>query len=170
MFFKVKWERPIWDRDCAYIGREVLRMEQPGRRPRGRPKRRLMDVVKQDMKLVAAREDDAEDRVRGWQLSLCWGKKEAESRSTDVAVKPLQTLNSSSLPFWYLGDKLSAIVAVPPSLGCLQFWSWHRCPVNAWQTLAFHGCSMCICFIYTTVIWSTSESRLRSESEETVWY
>lgn len=40
-------------------------MEPPGRRPRGRPKRRLMDVVKKDMKLVAAREDDAEDRVRG---------------------------------------------------------------------------------------------------------
>lgn len=102
--FEVKWERPIWDRDCTYIGREVLRMEQPGRRPRGRPKRRQMDIVKQDMKLVAAREDDAEDRAGGWQLSLCWGKKEAESRSTDVAVKPLQTLNSSSLPFWYLGD------------------------------------------------------------------
>lgn len=52
-------------RDCAYIDREVLRMELPGRKPRGRPKRRLMNVVKKDMKLVVAREDDAEDRVRG---------------------------------------------------------------------------------------------------------
>ncbi|CAF96781.1 unnamed protein product [Tetraodon nigroviridis] len=41
-------------------GRRMLRLELPGRRPRGRTKRRFMDVVKEDMKVVGAREEDAE--------------------------------------------------------------------------------------------------------------
>ena len=38
-----------------------MRLELPGRRPRGRPKRRFVDIMKQDMKLVGVREEDAED-------------------------------------------------------------------------------------------------------------
>ena len=41
-----------------------MRLELPGRRPGGRPKKRFMDVVKKDMKLVVVRKEDAEDRVR----------------------------------------------------------------------------------------------------------
>ena len=41
----------------------MMRMELPGRRPL-RPKRRFMDVMTEDMKLVGEREEDAEDRVR----------------------------------------------------------------------------------------------------------
>ena len=40
----------------------MLRSELPGRKPRGRPKRRSMDVVKEDKKLVGLREEDTEDR------------------------------------------------------------------------------------------------------------
>ena len=39
-------------------------MELPGRRPRGRPTRRFLDVVKEDVKLLGVREEDADDRVR----------------------------------------------------------------------------------------------------------
>ena len=39
----------------------MLRLEFPGRRPRGRPKRRFMDMVKEDMKLVGVSEEDADD-------------------------------------------------------------------------------------------------------------
>ncbi|KAF7647373.1 hypothetical protein LDENG_00173260 [Lucifuga dentata] len=39
--------------------------------PRGRPKRRFMDVVKEDMKLVGVREEEAEDRVRWRQMIGC---------------------------------------------------------------------------------------------------
>ena len=35
-------------KDGGYIGRRMLRMELPGKRKRGRPKRRFIDVVKQD--------------------------------------------------------------------------------------------------------------------------
>ena len=42
----------------------MMRLELPGRRPRGRPKRRFMDVVKKDINLVDVREKGAEDRRR----------------------------------------------------------------------------------------------------------
>ena len=44
--------------------REMMRLELKGRRSRGRPKRRFMDVEKEDMKLAGVREEDEEDRVR----------------------------------------------------------------------------------------------------------
>ena len=36
-------------KDDGYVGRRMLRMELPGKRKQGRPKRRFMDVVKEDM-------------------------------------------------------------------------------------------------------------------------
>ena len=36
----------------------MMRFELGGRRPRGRLKRRFMDVVNEDMKLVGVREED----------------------------------------------------------------------------------------------------------------
>ncbi|KAI5106028.1 G2/mitotic-specific cyclin-B3 [Silurus meridionalis] len=38
----------------GYIGRRMLKMEPPGRRKKGRPKRRLMNVVKDDMQMVTS--------------------------------------------------------------------------------------------------------------------
>ncbi len=51
---KVREVGPIWfghvqRRDAGYVGRRVRRMERPGRRRRGRPKGRVMDVVMEDM-------------------------------------------------------------------------------------------------------------------------
>ena len=40
------------------MGRRMLRMELPGKRKRGRPKRRFMDVVKEDMAEVEVTEED----------------------------------------------------------------------------------------------------------------
>lgn len=42
----------------------MLRLEQPGRRPGGGPKKRFMDGVEEDTRFVGMREEDAEDRVR----------------------------------------------------------------------------------------------------------
>ena len=39
-------------RDSGNIGRRMLAMELPGRRRRGRPKRKYMDAVKEDMQVV----------------------------------------------------------------------------------------------------------------------
>lgn len=49
----------------------MLRSELAGRRPRGRATRSLMDVVKEDKKLVGVREDSVEDRVTGRQMIGC---------------------------------------------------------------------------------------------------
>ena len=47
----------------AHIGRRMLRMELPGKRKRGTPKRRFMDAVREDMAVVEVTEKDAEDRT-----------------------------------------------------------------------------------------------------------
>ncbi|KAI5107698.1 U6 snRNA-associated Sm-like protein LSm6 isoform X1 [Silurus meridionalis] len=46
---RLRWFGHVQRRDMGYISRRMLRMEPPGRRKRGRPKRRFMDVVKEDM-------------------------------------------------------------------------------------------------------------------------
>ena len=50
----------------------MLRMELPGKRKRGRPKRRFMDVVKEDMAEVEVTEEDTVDR-RNWRKKIRYG-------------------------------------------------------------------------------------------------
>ncbi|KAI5609740.1 interferon regulatory factor 3 isoform X1 [Silurus asotus] len=45
---RLRWFGHVQRRDMNYIGRRMLRMEPPGRRKRGRPRRRFMDVVRED--------------------------------------------------------------------------------------------------------------------------
>ena len=45
------------------------RMELPGRRKRGRPNRRFMDVVREDMAVVEVTEEDADDRNK-WRWKI----------------------------------------------------------------------------------------------------
>ncbi|KAI5098696.1 serine/threonine-protein kinase D2 [Silurus meridionalis] len=52
-------------RDMGYISRRMLRMGPPGRRKKGRPRRRFMDVVREDMQVVGLKEADVEDREGG---------------------------------------------------------------------------------------------------------
>ena len=44
---RLRWYGHLRMKDDGYIGRRMLRMELPGKRKRGRPKRRFMDVVKE---------------------------------------------------------------------------------------------------------------------------
>ncbi|KAK3556567.1 hypothetical protein QTP70_010634 [Hemibagrus guttatus] len=60
---RLRWFGHVQWRESEYIGRRMLDMELPGRRQRGRPKRRYMDGINEDMKLVDASVEDAEDRV-----------------------------------------------------------------------------------------------------------
>ena len=64
----LRWFGHVQRRD---IGRRMLRLELPGRRPKGRPKRRFMEVVKEDMKLVGVKDEQEEDRVRWRQMIRC---------------------------------------------------------------------------------------------------
>ncbi|KAK3519181.1 hypothetical protein QTP70_022146, partial [Hemibagrus guttatus] len=62
---RLRWFGHVQRRESEYIGRRMLDMELPGRRQRGRPKRRYMDGINEDMKLVGASVEDAEDRLQG---------------------------------------------------------------------------------------------------------
>ena len=49
----------------------MMEMAVPGRRKRGRPRRRWIDLVREDMERVRAREGDKVDRVKWRILSRC---------------------------------------------------------------------------------------------------
>ena len=54
---RLKWYGHVMRRDQEYVGRKMMEMELPGKRKRGRPKRRFLDVAKEDMgKLVQRRQ------------------------------------------------------------------------------------------------------------------
>ena len=69
---RLRWYGHVLRKDDGYIGKRVLRMELPGKRKRGRPKRRFMDVVKEDMAEVEVTEEDAEDRSN-WRWKIRCG-------------------------------------------------------------------------------------------------
>ena len=69
---RLRWYGHVLRKDDGYIGRRMLRMELPGKRKRGRPKRRFMDVVKEDMAEVEVKEEDADDRSN-WRLKIRCG-------------------------------------------------------------------------------------------------
>ena len=50
---RLRWYGHVMRRDQENVGRKMMEMELSGKRRRGRPKRRFLDVVKKDMgKLV----------------------------------------------------------------------------------------------------------------------
>ncbi|KAK3520329.1 hypothetical protein QTP70_021364 [Hemibagrus guttatus] len=72
---RLRWFGHVQRRESEYIGRRMLDMGLPGRRQRGRPKRRYMDGINEDMKLVGASVEDAEDRDRWSEMIRCRGHK-----------------------------------------------------------------------------------------------
>ena len=58
---RLRWYGLVMRRDQEYVGRKMMEMELLGKR-RGRPKRRFLDVVKEDMGEVGAKETDVEDK------------------------------------------------------------------------------------------------------------
>ena len=54
------------------LERRILRMELPAKRKQGRPKRRFVDVVKEDMAEVEVTEEDTEDRIN-WRRQIRCG-------------------------------------------------------------------------------------------------
>ena len=85
----------------GYIGRSPLRMELPGKRKLGRPTRRFMDVVKEDMAEVEVTEEHTEAR-NNWRRKIrcgdpCWEKpkeeeeEEAEEEAFTNGFSPVQS-------------------------------------------------------------------------------
>ena len=69
---RMRWYGHLRRKDDGYIGRRMLRMELPGKRKRGRPKRRFVDVVKEDMAEVDVTEEDIVDR-NNWIMKIRCG-------------------------------------------------------------------------------------------------
>ncbi|KAI5104704.1 hypothetical protein C0J45_6330, partial [Silurus meridionalis] len=69
---RLRWFGHVQRRDMWYISRRMLRMETPGRRERGRPKRRFMNMVREDMQVVGLKEANVEDRGE-WRRMICCG-------------------------------------------------------------------------------------------------
>ena len=64
---RLRWYGHLRRKDDVYIGRRMLRMELPGKRKRGRPKRRFMDVAE-----VEVKEEDTVDR-NNWRRKIRCG-------------------------------------------------------------------------------------------------
>ena len=60
---RLRWYGHVVRRDQEYVRRKMMEIELPGKRKRGRPKRRFLDVVKEDMGEVGAKETNIEDRL-----------------------------------------------------------------------------------------------------------
>ncbi|KAK3555713.1 hypothetical protein QTP86_029004, partial [Hemibagrus guttatus] len=101
---RLRWFGHVQRRESEYIGRRMLDMELPGRRQRGRPKRRYMDGINEDMKLVGASVEDAEDRDRWREMIRChrtlinhaW-KTSKPTRRSSAKIKPDSTIDETLL-------------------------------------------------------------------------
>ena len=69
---RLRWYGHVMRRDQEYVGRKLMEMELPEKRRRGKHKRRFLDVVKEDMGEVGAKETDVEDR-KMWRMMICCG-------------------------------------------------------------------------------------------------
>ena len=59
------WYGRMQRQNAGYIGKRMLCLELPGKRRRGRPKTRFMDVVREDMRVIGV--SDTTSR-RNWKL------------------------------------------------------------------------------------------------------
>ena len=66
---RLQWYGHVMRREETHVVRRVFEMEVPGRRGRGRPKRRWMDGIKEDLRVKGLSEDDAYDRTR-WRKTV----------------------------------------------------------------------------------------------------
>ena len=67
---RLRWFGHVKMRDQDYIGRKTLEMVPPGRRKRGRPKKRWMDCVNRDMRAIGTTKDEVHDRT-DWRRIMC---------------------------------------------------------------------------------------------------
>ena len=70
---RLRWYGQVMRRDQEYVGRKMLEMKLPGKRRRGRPKKRFLDAVKEDMREVSVKETDVEDR-KMWRMMIRCGQ------------------------------------------------------------------------------------------------
>ena len=68
---RLRWYGHVKRREEGYVRKRMMEMVLPGIRKRGRPKRRWMDLARENMERVGAREGDEVDRMKWRILSRC---------------------------------------------------------------------------------------------------
>ena len=63
---RLRWNGHVERRNAEYIDKRMLRLELAGKRRRRRPKKRFMDVVREDVRVVGASEKNTASR-RNWR-------------------------------------------------------------------------------------------------------
>ena len=67
---RLRWYGHVM-RDQEYVGRKVMKIELPGKRKRGRPKRKFLDVVKEKRGKVGTRKTNIENRTLWRKIVHC---------------------------------------------------------------------------------------------------
>jgi len=66
---RLRWYGHVMRRGEEAVVRTALRLEPAGRRPRGRPKKRWLDRINEDLRIVNLQPDDALDRT-AWRRAI----------------------------------------------------------------------------------------------------
>ena len=68
---RLRWYGYVMRRNQEYVERRVIETKLPGKRKRGKFKKRFLDVVKEDMREVSARETDVGNRTLWSSIIRC---------------------------------------------------------------------------------------------------
>ena len=66
---RLTWYGHVSRREDEYVGKRLMGMEVPGKRRRGRPKRRWLDSIRNHLSERGLSEEDAQDRPRWRRLT-----------------------------------------------------------------------------------------------------
>ncbi|KAI5623886.1 hypothetical protein C0J50_16567 [Silurus asotus] len=133
---RLRWFGHVQRRDMNYIGRRMLRMEPPGRRKRGRPRRRFMDVVREDMQETKWKGSKARNIGGGFKLFY----HGVDGKRNGVGVILKEEYSKSVVEVKRVSDRMmivkvevegmmiNVISAYAPQVGCEmeekeRFWS-----------------------------------------------
>ena len=76
---RLKWYGHVLRREDEYVGKRVMGMEVPGKKRRGRPKRRWMDTIGNDLSEKELSREDTQDRAK-WRSLIKVGKDEEKKK------------------------------------------------------------------------------------------
>ena len=90
---RLKWYGHVLRREYEYVGKRVMAMEVPGKRRRGRPKRRWLDSIRNDLSERELAGEDAQDRAKWRRLirhidpTYKWEKMKMKKKTVGLNIQ-----------------------------------------------------------------------------------